>query len=128
MNSVNLMGRPTKDPAIHGDGDKKMAMYTLAVNAGKDKADFISCKCFGRAADFAEKYVRKGEMIGVTGSIRTGSYTNREGAKAYTTDVVVYSHHFAGGRGAKPQEGQDAPKDADDFMDVPDTLDEELPF
>ena len=92
---------------------------------GKDKgADFIRCKAFGKTADFAEKYLDKGMKVAVEGRINTGSYTNKEGQKVYTTDVIVNAHHFCEGKGEK---SSPATKD-DDFMNLPDNIDDEVPF
>ena len=97
MNKVILMGRLTRDPEVRysaGENALAIARYTLAVDRrfrrdGEASADFISCVSFGRTAEFAEKYFRQGLKIAVTGRIQTGSYTNREGQKVYTTEVVV---------------------------------------
>ena len=132
MNKVILIGRLTRDPDIrYTQGPEPMAVarYTLAVNRtwqqdGTQKADFISCLAFGSRAEFAEKYLRKGMKIAIAGRIQTGSYTNREGQKVYTTEVLVNEHEFAEGK-AK-EEAQEAPKDG--FMDIPDGIDEEIPF
>ncbi|MCC8138043.1 MAG: single-stranded DNA-binding protein [Clostridiales bacterium] len=158
MNKVILMGRLTRDPEVRysaGDNSSAYARYTLAVDRrfrrdGGDQqtADFISCVVFGRGAEFAEKYLRQGTKIVVTGRIQTGSYTNRDGQKVYTTDVVVDEQEFAeskaaasGGQGGGYQNGGyqkpaaaagiPAPSDAsagDGFMNIPDGIDEELPF
>lgn len=97
MNTVILMGRLTKDPQVATRGETKVARYTLAVDrrTKEKEADFISCVCFGRSADFAEMYLHQGTKIVVEGRIQTGSYTNKDGQKIYTTDVVVNSHEFA---------------------------------
>lgn len=106
MNKVILMGRLTRDPEVrYSQGEKKTAVarYTLAVDrrvnrgrSGEEQtADFISCIVFGKLAEFAEKYLRKGTKIALSGRIQTGSYTNREGQKVYTTDVVVEEQEFA---------------------------------
>lgn len=103
MNKVILMGRPTADPEIrHSTGEDLIAVgrYTLAVNRryvkeGEQDADFIRCVAFGKAAEFAEKWIKKGIKIVVTGRIQTGSYTNKEGVKIYTTEVVVEDQEFA---------------------------------
>ena len=111
MNKVVLMGRLTRDPYIsYSQGERQMAIarYTLAVdrrmrrtgNPGEQTADFISCVAFDRAAEFAEKYLRQGTRIAVSGRIQTGSYTNREGQKVYTTDVVVEEQEFAESKAA----------------------------
>ena len=89
------MGRLTKDPTVSGT-DTKIARYTIAVDRrSKEKAtDFISCVAFGKNAEFAENYLHQGTKISVIGRIQTGSYTNREGKKIYTTDVVIDEHEF----------------------------------
>lgn len=102
MNKVILMGRPTTDPEIrYGTGEDQLAIgrYTLAVNRrfvknGEQEADFIRCVAFGKAAEFAEKWIKKGTKIVVSGRIQTGSYTNQEGIKVYTTEVVVEEQEF----------------------------------
>ncbi len=147
MNKVILMGRLTRDPEVRysqGESATAVARYTLAVdrrfnrNNEDNSADFIQCVAFGRSGEFAEKYFRKGTKVVVTGHIQTGSYTNRDGVKVYTTDVVVEDQEFAesknsnagndGGytsgssRASQPQEAGDG------FMNIPDGIDEELPF
>lgn len=97
MNSVVLIGRLTKDPEVRVSQDGgSIARYSLAVDRRKKDAgaDFISCVAFGKGAEFAEKYLKKGTKIGVTGRIQTGSYTNKDGQKVYTTDVIVDTHEF----------------------------------
>lgn len=156
MNKVILMGRLTRDPEVRytqGENQMAIARYTLAVdrrfnrNNDENTADFISCVAFGKSGEFAEKYLRKGTKIAVTGRIQTGSYTNKDGVKVYTTDVVVEDQEFAesknsssnsegsygnsnygsnfGGNGSQSA----APMAAGDgFMNIPDGIDEELPF
>lgn len=145
MNKVILMGRPTRDPEVRygqGDNPTAVARYTLAVDRkykrdGEQSADFISCVAFGKAAEFAEKYIKQGIKIAVTGSIRTGSYTNKDGNKVYTTDIVVEEHEFAESKGGSrsnnnsvsPGQQDNKPyTDKDGFMNIPDGIDEELPF
>ena len=152
MNKVILMGRLTRDPEVRysaGDNATAVARYTLAVDRrfkrdGEATADFIGCVAFGRQAEFAEKYFRQGIKILVTGRIQTGSYTNRDGQKVYTTDVVAEDLEFAEskaaagerGTGFQPQQSsnpfQSAPAPSaaagDGFMNIPDGIDEELPF
>ena len=147
MNKVVLMGRLTRDPYVsYSQGERQMAIarYTLAVdrrmrrsgNPGEQTADFISCVAFDKAAEFAEKYFRKGMRVCVTGRIRTGSYTNREGQTVYTTEVVVEDHEFvesknngSGSDGGYTGNSRPAPSGAGDgFMNIPDGIDEELPF
>ena len=107
MNKVILMGRLTRDPEVrYASGDNlAIARYTLAVDRrfhrdGEASADFINCVTFGRAAEFAEKYLRQGTKIAVSGRIQTGSYTNRDGHKVYTTEIVVEEQEFAEGKNA----------------------------
>ena len=108
MNKVILMGRLTRDPDVRysaGENSTAVARYTLAVDRrfhrdGDATADFIGCVAFGRQAEFAEKYLRQGTKIAITGRIQTGSYTNREGQKVYTTDVVVEEQEFAESKNA----------------------------
>lgn len=147
MNKVILMGRLTRDPEVrYSQGDSAMAIarYTLAVdrrfnrnNGDEQTADFINCVAFGRAGEFAEKYFRKGTKIAVTGRIQTGSYTNRDGVKVYTTDVVVEEQEFAesknssggdGGYTGNTGRGPEPSGAGDGFMNIPDGIDEELPF
>lgn len=125
MNSVILMGRLTADPEIRNTDSTTVGSYTLAVDRiGKDKgADFIRCKTFGKSADFAQQYLRKGIKIAVEGRISTGSYTNKDGQKVYTTDVIVNAHHFCEKAGAT--ETKDT---TDDFMNVSGNIDDEVPF
>ena len=134
------MGRLTRDPDIRytqpnsAQEQTCIARYSLAVNRrfnrdGEQKADFISCVAFGRQAEFAEKYLRKGTKIALTGRIQTGSYTNRDGQKVYTTDVVVEEQEFAESKAAGQITQQNpAPVSEDGFMEIPDGLEEELPF
>lgn len=125
MNIVCLMGRLTKDVDVRNTADTTVARYTLAVDRfGKDKgADFISCVCFGKTADFAQKYLRKGMKIAIGGRIQTGSYTNKEGNKVYTTDVIVDSHHFCESKTSESKE-----ETQDDFMNVQAGIDDEVPW
>ena len=126
MNLAILVGRLTADPETRASQSGTIiTTYTLAVDRrGKEKeADFIRCKAFNRGAEFAEKYFRKGMRVAVSGSINTGSYKDKEGRTVYTTDVLVNLQEFADGKAQK-----EAPKDTQGFMDVPDDIDEELPF
>ena len=156
MNKVILMGRLVRDPEVRysqGENATAVARYTLAVdrrfnrNNGEDSTDFIGCVAFGRSAEFAEKYLHKGTKLVVTGRIQTGSYTNKDGVKVYTTEVVVEEQEFAESKNASAgNEGgytggnnygggynnnysSPAPSGAGDgFMNIPDGIDEELPF
>ena len=132
MNKVILMGRLTRDPEIKS-GDMTVARYTLAVDrrfkreGDEQTADFINCVAFGKAGEFAEKYLKKGTKIAVTGRIQTGSYTNRDGVKVFTTDVVVEEQEFAESKNNSSAATQ-APSSGDGFMNIPNGVDEELPF
>ena len=136
MNRVWLCGRLTKDPDVrYTQGAEPMAIarYTLAVDRRKkdeNSADFISCVAFGKSAEFAEKYLHKGIKIAVEGRIQTGSYTNKDGKKVYTTDVVVESTEFAESKNSAQQAPAEPAADMDEgFMSIPDGVDDEgLPF
>lgn len=152
MNSVILMGRLTRDPEVRysqGESPLAIARYTLAVdrrqsrnNNDEQTADFINCVAFGRAGEFAERYFYKGTKICVSGRIQTGSYTNKDGVKVYTTEVIVDNQEFAESKNASSGNeggyngggytgGNSAPAPSgagDGFMNIPDGIDEELPF
>ena len=153
MNKVILMGRLTRDPEVRysqGENSMAVARYTLAVdrrftrnNTDGQTADFIRCVAFGRNGEFAEKYFHKGIKIAVTGRIQTGSYTNKDGQTVYTTDVIVDDQEFAESKAASAQNSagympaeppmmDDRPSPGmaagDGFMNIPDGIDEELPF
>ena len=141
MNNVILSGRLTRDPEVrhsqNGNEEKIVARYTLAVDriySKENQADFINCVEFGKLAEFAEKYFYKGIKLIVRGRIQTGSYTNRDGVKVYTTDIIVESHEFAESKRTSEQNSNapisnDVPAvGSDGFMNIPDGLDEELPF
>ena len=151
MNKVILMGRLTRDPEIRysqGERSTAVARYSLAVNRtfkrdGDPDADFINCVAFGRQAEFAEKYFHKGIRIVITGRIQTGSYTNKDGVRVYPTDIIVEEQEFAESKASSDsyaashpqQSAPSAPSmpnpvsaSADGFMNIPDGIDEELPF
>ena len=148
MNKVILMGRLTRDPEVRysqGDSATAVARYSLAVDRrfkrdGEASADFINCVVFGKSAEFAERYFRQGLKVVVSGRIQTGSYTNRDGVKVYTTDVVVEDQEFAESKAASEssmgsyRQASPSPSPApsadigDGFMNIPDGIDEELPF
>lgn len=139
MNKVILMGRLTRDPEVRyaqGDNTMAIARYSLAVDRrfkrdGEPDADFINCVAFGKAGEFAEKYLKKGTKIAVVGRIQTGSYTNKDGQKVYTTDVVVEEQEFAESKNSGSSDNnQSAPANKNtDFMNIPDEIeDSELPF
>ena len=143
MNKVQLVGRLTRDPEIRysqGENATATARFSVAVNRrfknseGNYDADFINCVAFGKSAEFVEKYFKKGMAIGLTGRIQTGNYTKKDGQKVYTTDVVVEETEFVESKGASSADNSNnsrpAPSAANnnDFMSIPDGIDEELPF
>lgn len=148
MNKVILMGRLTRDPETRyttGENPMAISRYTIAVdrrftrnNNDGNNADFIPCVVFGKSAEFTEKYLKKGTKIAVTGRIQTGSYTNKDGVKVYTTEVVVEDQEFAESKGDQQANNQKPAQNAkpaakseegmDGFMNIPDGIDEELPF
>ncbi len=134
MNKVILVGRLTRDPEVRtgGANNTAVARFSVAVDRkfkrdGDDQtADFINCVAFGKTAEFMEKYFKKGMRIGIEGRITTGSYTDKEGKKIYTTDVTCENVEFVE---SKRDNDNPAPQpDNDGFMNIPDGIDEELPF
>ena len=130
-----LIGRLTRDPEVrYSQNDTAIARYTLAVDRmtrnAEQSADFIRCVAFNKSAEFAETYLHKGIKIAVTGRIQTGSYTNQDGQKVYTTDVVVENQEFCESRSSSSAapSTQPSPDSADRFMNIPDGIDDELPF
>lgn len=147
MNKVFLMGRLTRDPEIryaNNENNTCIANYTLAVDrrfkrqGDEQTADFIRCVAMGKGGEFAEKYLHQGTKIVVEGRIQTGSYTNKDGQKIFTTDVLVELQEFAESKAASAQNGNQnasaptrpnvAQNDSDGFMNIPDAIEEELPF
>lgn len=144
MNKVILSGRLTREPEVRystGENGVMIARYTMAVDRKHDRerqsADFINCVAFGRAAEFAKKYFRQGIKINISGHIQTGSYTNRDGVRVYTTDVIIEEQKFAESKAASagytgPGNGREAaggyPADNDGFINIPDGIDNDLPF
>lgn len=144
MNKAILVGRLVRDPETRYGGESNMAVckYTLAVERkykkdGEPTADFINCVSFGKAAEFAEKYFSKGLRVSVSGRIQTGSYTNRDGQKVYTTDIAVEEHEISqsrseaqenSGENKQPEKSPYGENPSDGFMSIPDNIDEELPF
>lgn len=138
MNRVELIGRLVRDPEIRVNNDKSVAKFSLAVQRkyknsdGRYEADFINCVAFGKTSEFIEKYFGKGSQIAIGGHIQTGSYTNKDGVKVYTTDVIADEAEFVGSKGDNSS-GQAEPKAAkkaeanDGFLNIPDTVDD-LPF
>lgn len=151
MNKVILVGRLTKEPDIRfaqtGNGQMEIVRYTLAVERRQKKeggpsADFIPCICFGKSAEFAEKYFHKGMKIGITGRIQTGNYEGKDGKKVYTTDVIIDEQEFCESKkdSEEARTARDAadlenygpaaaaPPDPDGFMQIPEGIEDELPF
>ena len=146
MNKVILMGRLTRDTEVRysgSDSSLAIARYTLAVDRkmkaeGQATADFINCVVFGKGAEFAEKYLHKGTKIAITGRIQTGSYTNKDGKKVYTTDVVIEEQEFAESKSASQEDREERDRQAmqaegytdagDGFMNIPEGVDDLLPF
>ena len=143
MNKAIEIGRLTRDPDVrYTDGGTSIARFTLAVDRrfkkpGEQEADFISCIAFGKTAEFIEKYFHQGSKIVVEGRIQTGSYTNKDGQKVYTTDVVVENVEFGESKGSgavsqpdgsRPDPSQASSPFGNGFMNIPDGIDEELPF
>jgi len=132
MNKVVLVGRFTKDPEIrYTDGGASIARFNLAVDRRYKQdngptADFIGCIAFGKTAEFVEKYFKKGNRIGLTGRIQTGSYTNKDGVKVYTTDIVAEEVEFVESKAGASDQGNAKVND-DGFMDIPDGM-EDMPF
>lgn len=144
MNKVILVGRLTRDPEVRygGANNTAVARFSLAVDRrfkreNEPNADFINCVAVGKSAEFIEKYFKKGAKVSICGHIQTGSYTNKDGQKVYTTDVFVEEQEFAESRNASqknnnvqagPSPYGNMPTDSDGFMHIPDGFDEELPF
>ena len=127
MNKVILMGRLTRDPEVRyssGENGTCVARFTLAVDrrTREKAADFIPCVAFGKSGEFAEKWFRQGSKVLVTGRIQTGSYTNRDGQKVYTTDVVVEEQEFAESKSAEKDKPKEEPKAKDgELVPVPES-------
>ena len=138
MNKAILLGRLTRDPEVRysqGQNGEQMAIarYNLAVDRrgkkveGQPTADFISCVAFGKNGEFAEKYLKQGTKIAITGHIQTGSYTNKDGQKVYTTDVIVDEQEFAESK-ANGEKSEEKPSANDGFIPIPDGIEGDLPF
>ena len=132
MNKVILMGRLTRDPDIHKTDKTVIARFSLAVDRrfkaeGQPSADFISCVAFGKTAEFLEKYVKQGTKLVLEGRVQTGSY-EKDGVKHYTTDIVAESVEFAESKKASEENTQEPPAESNDFIDIPDDIENDLPF
>lgn len=133
MNSVNLIGRMTRNPEIrYTESQMAVCRFSIAIDRGKDRdgndrgADFPNIVVFGKAAENCEKYLAKGRKVGIAGHIQTGSFTNKDGIKVYTTDIIADRVEFIDW-GEKTQESNQS-EQSDGFVNVPDGIEEELPF
>lgn len=134
MNKIFLIGRLTRNPDIRANNDITIARFTLAVDriyrkAGDEtspSADFPSCVAFGKTAEFVEKYLKQGTKVAIEGRIQTGNYTNKDGVKIYTTDVVVERMEFAESK--RVDAGETTPPSADEYINVPEGIELDLPF
>lgn len=128
MNKCFFMGRLTKDPEVKQASQTYVARFSLAVDRkfkkdGEPTADFISCVAFGKTAEFIQKYIKKGTKIAIEGRVQTGSYTNKEGVKVYTFDIIVEVVEFAESKRVAEENN-----DAEGWTNIPADIDEELPF
>lgn len=128
MNKVILLGRLTKDPETHAKGDTTVTRFSIAVDRrfkteGGASADFPSCVAFGKTAEFVSKYFKQGMKIALTGRIQTGSYTNKDGVKVYTTDVVADEVEFA-----ESKKAEETPPSNNEWLEVPEGIEADLPF
>lgn len=134
MNKCEFIGRVSREVEVRIAGETSVAKFGLAVpkrfkKDGEPDADFINCVAFGKTAEILEKYVSKGSQIGITARVQTGSYTNKDGVKVYTTDFVVEELDLLGKKESGENNGQSQPvSSGDGFMNIPDGIDEELPF
>lgn len=136
MNKAILVGRLTRDPEVRYSQDENataVARYTVAVDRrfkrdGEPTADFIRCLVFGRSAEFAEQYFRQGMRVSISGRIQTGSYTNKDGVKVYTTEGIVEEQEFAESRTEQERNKAQGADEGDGFMNIQDDIDNELPF
>lgn len=130
MNKCFFMGRLTKDPEVKQASQTYVARFSLAVDRkfkkdGEPTADFISCVAFGKTAEFIEKYIKKGTKIAIEGRLQTGSYTNKDNVKVYTTDIIVEAVEFAESKRVAEENNNN---DAEGWTNIPADIDEELPF
>ncbi len=137
MNNCVILGRLVRDPDVRytqGNNSMAVAKFTLAVDRrikkdGEASADFINCVAFGKTAEVIEKHVYKGNKIAVVGHIQTGSYTNKEGQKVYTTDVIVDAMDFCESKSSSGNNSAERPAaDTGDFINIPEGIEEDLPF
>lgn len=133
MNKVILMGRLTRDPEVRYSGDTAIARFSIAVDRkykkdGGQEADFPSIVAFGKTAEFCEKYFRQGMKVALEGRLQTGSYTNKDGAKVYTTDVIAEAVEFAESKRQESPQPPQTKADNNGFMEIPKDVADELPF
>lgn len=137
MNKIILMGRLTRDPEIsyvQGDEPFAIARYSIAVDrrfkgkSGEQEADFFNCTTFGKQAEFVQKYLKKGTKIALAGRLQNNNYTNKDGQKVYSVQIITEEIEFAESKTAEAEKGEKAQANEDGFMNIPDGIDEELPF
>lgn len=133
MNKTIYTGRLTADPEVRYAKDLCVARYTLAVDRkykkeGEPSADFIRCVAFGKQGEFAEKYLKKGTKIAVSGRTQTGSYKDKDGKTVYTNDNVVEEHEFCESKQSNGKQSKKEESGMDGFMDIPEGMDDEMPF
>lgn len=133
MNKVILMGRLTRDPDIHKTDKTVIARFSLAVDRrfkaeGQPSADFISCVAFGKTAEFIDKYIKQGVKIALEGRIQTGNYTDKDGVKHYTTDVIAEAVEFAESKRVTEENTQEPPAESNGFIEIPEGIENDLPF
>lgn len=137
MNSVQIIGRVCREIEVrysqNGNDSTAIARFTVAVDRrfkkeGGDTADFISCVAFGRTAEFLEKYFKKGMRIALNGRIQTGSYTNKDGVRVYTTDVIAENVEFCESKKDGEEKRDDIPKFDDGFINIPEDISDQIPF
>lgn len=134
MNSVNIMGRLTKDPDVRYSAEgKAFGRFSIAVKRrfakdGENPTDFFDCICFGKTAEFLDKYIQKGRNVAVSGSLRQDSFVDRNGQKRQSVQIVADTIDFADSNKGEASEAKEEPKKQEDWMDIPEGIQEELPF
>ncbi len=128
--------RVTKDPDVsYSQGGTAFAKFSIAINRdykvqeGQPTADFVNCVAFGKTAEFVEKYIHKASKLNVEAHVQTGSYTNKEGQRVYTTDFIVEKLEFCNDKSSEEKASEEkTDSETKDFMNIPDSIEEELPF
>ena len=132
MNKIHICGRLTRDPETRTGNGTQVTRYTVAVDRrfkrdGEQEADFFNCTAFGKGAEFADKYLRKGTKVIVTGRMQQDNYTNKDGQKVYTWQLVVEEQEFAESKNASA-ETEKPSEESSGFVEIPDGIEEDLPF